>query len=434
VFALAARSLAVPLAELCSSVTTKASGGATLKSRSYGYDDANQVTSTTDGSVTTTYGYDLAGQLTSEVRSGYSVAYAYDANGNRTSRTVNSVTETYSYDAADKLLSVSGGSDPRTFGYDAAGRTTSIVRSSGTTTLSYDYESRITSVSGPEVSLSHTYNGLDTRVATTQNSVSRTFKRDGAYVTDPVLSDGAASYTPSISERRGTATTFLHSGIKNADAQTSAAGSVSGTRVYDAFGAELSSTGSWQGAFGYAGGFGYQEEANGFKLLGHRYYDPSTGRFLTRDPAKDGRNWYAYCGNNPVSQADPVGEAAMQAALPLAGACAAADGPIPAGDLIAIVILIGAIVIEASEADDAPPPLPCPWPDNKVPDTDSPPEGWERTPPVDGNFTRIPIGLAWSLRPDLGHPPPIGPHWDVWPRGGSKLRHPPGPWSPPRLS
>jgi YD repeat-containing protein len=205
VFALAAQSLAVPLSELCSSVTIKATGGATLKSRSYGYDDANQVTSTTDGSVTTTYGYDLAGQLTSEVRSGYSVAYAYDANGNRTSRTVNSVTETYSYDAADKLLSVSGGSDPRTFGYDAAGRTTSIVRSSGTTTLSYDYESRITSVSGPGMSLSHPYNGLDTRVATTQNSVSRTFKRDGAYVTDPVLSDGVASYTPSISERRGTA-------------------------------------------------------------------------------------------------------------------------------------------------------------------------------------------------------------------------------------
>jgi len=130
--------------------------------------------------------------------------------------------------------------------------------------------------------------------------------REG-HVPDPVLSDGAASYTPSISERRGTATTFLHSGIKNADAQSNASGSVSGTRVYDAFGAELSSTGSWQGAFGYAGGFGYQEDANGLKLLGHRYYDPSTGRFLTRDPIKDGRNWYAYCENDPLRRVDPFG-------------------------------------------------------------------------------------------------------------------------------
>jgi RHS repeat-associated protein len=123
----------------------------------------------------------------------------------------------------------------------------------------------------------------------------------------PLLSDGSASYTPSISERRGAATTFLHSGIKNADAQTSTTGTVNGTRVYDAFGAELSSTGSWQGAFGYAGGFGYREDANGFKLLGHRYCDPSTGRFLTRDPIKDGRIWYAYCENSPMVNVDPFG-------------------------------------------------------------------------------------------------------------------------------
>lgn len=42
-------------------------------------------------------------------------------------------------------------------------------------------------------------------------------------------------------------------------------------------------------------------------LLGHRYMDPSTGRFLTRDPVKDGRNWYGYCANNPLACADPDG-------------------------------------------------------------------------------------------------------------------------------
>ncbi|MBX3097243.1 MAG: hypothetical protein KF812_10305, partial [Fimbriimonadaceae bacterium] len=116
-------------------------------------------------------------------------------------------------------------------------------------------------------------------VLSMQMSVSKSFKHDGAYFTDPVIGDGAAKYTPSISERRGSTTTFLHSGMKNADAQTNTSGSVSASRVYDAFGAELSSTGSWQGRFGYAGGFGYQEDDGGFKLLGHRYYDPSTGRF-----------------------------------------------------------------------------------------------------------------------------------------------------------
>jgi RHS repeat-associated protein len=76
----------------------------------------------------------------------------------------------------------------------------------------------------------------------------------------------------------------------------------------DAFGNQLTSTGTWQGAFGYAGDFGYQEDASGLKLLGHRYYDSSTGRFLTRDPAKDGRNWYVYCDSAPISNADPDGQ------------------------------------------------------------------------------------------------------------------------------
>jgi RHS repeat-associated protein len=77
--------------------------------------------------------------------------------------------------------------------------------------------------------------------------------------------------------------------------------------VYDAFGAELSATGTWKGPFGYAGGFGYQEDSSGLKLLGHRYYDPTTGRFLSRDPIMDGQNWYAYCGNEPVRRIDPEG-------------------------------------------------------------------------------------------------------------------------------
>ncbi len=68
-----------------------------------------------------------------------------------------------------------------------------------------------------------------------------------------------------------------------------------------------SSTGTWSGPFGYAGGFGYQEDASGLKLLGHRYYDSSTGRFLTGDPAKDGRNWYSYCDGNPMTRTDASG-------------------------------------------------------------------------------------------------------------------------------
>ncbi len=136
---------------------------------------------------------------------------------------------------------------------------------------------------------------------------SRSFKRNGIGVTAPVLSDGLATYTPSGEVRGGVKTTF-HSALKNADIQTSSSGAVASSRVYDAFGNDLSVTGSWKSPFGYAGQFGYQQDVDtGLKLLGHRYYDSDTGRFLTRDPIMDGRNWYTYCGNDPLSYVDPEG-------------------------------------------------------------------------------------------------------------------------------
>ena len=60
---------------------------------------------------------------------------------------------------------------------------------------------------------------------------------------------------------------------------------------------------------GYAGvSLGGARHA-GLILLTHRYYNPDTGRFLTRDPMgyEGGVNVYAYTRNNPVMQTDPSG-------------------------------------------------------------------------------------------------------------------------------
>jgi len=128
-------------------------------------------------------------------------------------------------------------------------------------------------------------------------------------LTASVLDDGNAEYTPAVSEVRSGTTTFSHSGLKSMAAQTDAGATpaVQATRTYDAFGGVQASTGTWQGPFGTAGAFGYQTEPSGLHLLGHRYYDASTGRFLTRDPIGDGSNWYAYCASSPVNTVDPSG-------------------------------------------------------------------------------------------------------------------------------
>ncbi len=127
-----------------------------------------------------------------------------------------------------------------------------------------------------------------------------------------MLSDTNASYTPGISERRSSTTTYLHSGLKNVGAQSNTSKVVTASKEFDAFGEDLGATGTWKGQSGYGGGFGYQSaERSGLMLLGHRYYDPSTGSFLTSDPAKSGDNWFAYCSNNPLTGADLAGLLAM---------------------------------------------------------------------------------------------------------------------------
>jgi len=293
------------------SLVHKNSSNVTISSESYTYDDASNLATKTVDSVTTTYGYDAADQLTSESRSGYSASYTYDANGNRSTKSLNSVTETYSYSNCDELTQITvGGNATKSFGYDDCGRTISVTVGGNTTTLSYDFENRLTTITYPSTATNtFTYNALGSRVGKVDSVGSFAFKRDGVDVTDPVLNDGAAQFTPGISERRSSITKFYHqndlgtiSGITNTSQSTT------DTKQYDAFGLLVSSTGSTPTPFGYAGAWGYQEDGDsGLKLLGHRYYDPSTGRFLTRDPIKDGRNWYGYCDSNPAFRIDPSG-------------------------------------------------------------------------------------------------------------------------------
>jgi RHS repeat-associated protein len=74
--------------------------------------------------------------------------------------------------------------------------------------------------------------------------------------------------------------------------------------------------------YGYCGAYGYQgspypgvPEADpladlGWFHVGARYYDPSSGRFVQRDPIgiNGGLNSYVYCGNMPTIGADPSGQ------------------------------------------------------------------------------------------------------------------------------
>ena len=285
------------------SVSHANSSATVLVSESYVCNPARNLSSKTVGSTTTSYTYDNADQLLAESNPSYSASHTYDANGNRTSKTLGGVTDTYTVDNGDKLTSTS----TKSYTYDADGRTKTVVSSAGTTTLNYDYEGRVTSIANPSGSTyTYSYNGLDTRVGKNEGT-SQTFRRDGVDVTSPVLSDGVGHFTPGISEHTS-ATTFNHADrLGSYGVQTNSSQTVMATKTFDAFGNLLASTGAAVGPFGFVGSSGYQTDTTGLQLVGHRYYDSSTGRFLTRDKVKDGRNWYAYATQNPDRYTDASG-------------------------------------------------------------------------------------------------------------------------------
>ncbi len=57
-------------------------------------------------------------------------------------------------------------------------------------------------------------------------------------------------------------------------------------------------------------GMWFDGGADGMYKTQTRYYQPGVGRFTQSDPAKDGQNWYAYAGGDPVNKWDPSGLAA----------------------------------------------------------------------------------------------------------------------------
>jgi RHS repeat-associated protein len=87
---------------------------------------------------------------------------------------------------------------------------------------------------------------------------------------------------------------------------TDSAGIARGGFTFDAYGNMTTSTGSYSTPFGFSGQ--YRDSETGLFYLRARYYDPSTGQFLSRDPlASMTRSAYGYTQGNPLNRRDPSG-------------------------------------------------------------------------------------------------------------------------------
>ncbi len=58
----------------------------------------------------------------------------------------------------------------------------------------------------------------------------------------------------------------------------------------------------------FVGSLGHtSEDETGLIYMRARWMDPSLGRFISEDPARDGANWFEYCRGNPVNAVDRDG-------------------------------------------------------------------------------------------------------------------------------
>jgi RHS repeat-associated protein len=107
--------------------------------------------------------------------------------------------------------------------------------------------------------------------------------------------------------------------IGTTERMTDGAGSIAHRAVYTAFGELIDESGAVGTRYGYAGAYGYQSASSqepadplaelGWLHVGERYYDPSAGRFVQRDPIgiRGGLNVYEYAKSGPVILVDPAG-------------------------------------------------------------------------------------------------------------------------------
>ncbi|MBI5705639.1 MAG: RHS repeat-associated core domain-containing protein [Armatimonadetes bacterium] len=85
--------------------------------------------------------------------------------------------------------------------------------------------------------------------------------------------------------------------------------SVGDQREYDVWGKIRSGNTTGDPKPRYCANLGHvQDDESGLIYMRARYYEPTTGRFVSEDPAQDGRNYFQYATNNPVNKFDASGE------------------------------------------------------------------------------------------------------------------------------
>jgi RHS repeat-associated protein len=311
----------------------------TVSKVSYAYDKLGQLTRVDDPydlssgqqGTTTTYSYDLGGNIL-EKR-----VFPYTQPSELPIGTVKVVPYTYT-DAnwKDKLTSYNG----TTITYDAIGN----PLSDGTWTYAWESGRQLATMTktGTTVTYSYNVNGLRT-----MKTVIRRME-DNSLITETsdytlhgkqvvhLKKDGNnlhffydAQGKPSIVDFNNVKYGYVHNLQGDITAIVDGNGNTVVEYTYDAWGKELSKTGTLATTLGTLNPFRYRgyvfDEETGLYYLRNRYYNPVWGRFVNADVLLGeinqllSHNIYSYCRNNPICSFDPTGKEVIDDAWSASG-------------------------------------------------------------------------------------------------------------------
>jgi len=300
--------------------------GTQIANYTYTLGQAGNRTNVAELSRSVTYTYDNLYRLNSETitndpSNNGIISYTYDPVGNRQQRSssVNNITTqnfNNQYDSNDRLTA-------NGYQYDSDGSTTADPAGK---TYTYDSLDRLLTVTGTGLSETFAYDGDGNKVSQTVNGVTTNYLVDThnltgyAQVLDEIQS-GSVNRTYTYGLNR-IAQDQLISGNWNEsyygyDGQGSvrylmdATGNILNTYTLDAFGNQISSTGTTPNENLYDG---EQMDANtGFYNLRARWMNPAIGRFQSMDTYEGNTeeplslHKYTFGSNDPIDRIDPSG-------------------------------------------------------------------------------------------------------------------------------